>query len=136
MKPILLGLLPVVCLGLFVPISLYADEPAIKRELRSAKSEIVGAWQSVFDEDSFVIFFANGRALFSFTKPPEKPISEWHQFATWKELKTGRIEVTFARTGTASEGEKEIYVLHDRLKDVLVSPHGSSLRRVGGSADK
>jgi hypothetical protein len=136
MRPILLGLLPIACLGLLVPIPFFAADPPVKREIGSAKSEVVGAWHDVFDEDAFVIFFANGKALFSFTKPPEKPISEWHQTATWKEIKTGRIEVTFVRTGTASEGEKEIYVLHDRLKDVLVSPHGSSLRRVGGSADK
>lgn len=136
MKPILPGLLPVVYLWLLAPVPLSATDPPVKCELGSAKSGVVGAWYDVFDEDAFVIFFANGKALFSFTKPPEKPLSEWHQAATWKELKTGRIEVTFARTGTASEGDKEIYVLHDRLKDVLVSPHGSSLRRVGGSADK
>ena len=112
---------------LLISISTCQSEEPNQKPLTS---DILGAWSDEFDDNVFIVFFPNGTALFSFVVPPEKPLSEWHQKATWIEIRPGSIEVTF---GNKTPIEKEIYVLHSRFKDVLVSPHAGSLRRVYNS---
>lgn len=107
-------------------IKCHSKEP----DPKSLRSDVLGVWSDEFDDNVYIIFFPNGTALFSFVTPPEKPLSEWHQKATWIEIDPGSIEVTF---NNKTSVEKEVYILHSRSKDVLVSPHTGSLRRVNNS---
>jgi len=100
---------------------------------------VVGAWYDSFDEDAFVIFFADGRVIFSFIHPPEKKITEWHTLAKWRELRPGAYEVTFATPrdeGSKRELQKDVFMLHPESSDVLISPHASTLKRVGAEKVK
>lgn len=104
-----------------------------------SKMAIVGAWVDSVESDSCVIFFADGRVLFTYLLMPKDGVVDWqHIVGTWKRHGERRYEITSPFPpfpATDGPPQKDIFALHPHSEDILLSPHGGSLYRVGSECE-